>query len=117
MSFCGGLRSCCRRWGCQPARLAQGYTALIPKEGPPGPPNMRPLLVLSMVHCLWAGVHRAWLGLAHPSALGFRPVCNALDGAAVTQVLLQLCRLRRWAMVGMSNDGVSVSISSPKPSC
>ena len=37
------------RLGSWPARLAQGYTALIPKEGPPGPLNTRPLTVPSMV--------------------------------------------------------------------
>ena len=37
------------RLGKWPTRLAEGYTALIPKEGPPGPLNTRPLTVLSMV--------------------------------------------------------------------
>ena len=31
---------CLGKW---PARLPEGYTALIPKEGPPGPLNTRPL--------------------------------------------------------------------------
>ena len=93
------------RTGKWPARLAEGYTALIPKEGPPGPLNTRPLTVLSMVYRLWAGVRlvdaiawqEAW---AHPAAFGFRPARSALDGAAVTQVLLELCRLRGWAVAG-----------------
>ena len=92
-------------------RLAEGYTALIPKEGPPGPLNTRPLTVLSMVYRLWAGVRlvdaiawqEAW---AHPAAFGLRPARSALDGAAVTQVLLELCRLRGWAVAGMSIDYV-----------
>ena len=36
---------CVGRW---PTRLAVGYTALIPKEGPPGPLNTRPLTGLSV---------------------------------------------------------------------
>ena len=38
------------------ARLAEAYTALIPKEGPPGPLNTRPLTTLSTVCRLWTGV-------------------------------------------------------------
>ena len=99
------------RTGKWPAHLAEGYSALIPKEGPPGPLNTRPLTVLSMVYRLWAGVRlvdaiawqEAW---AHPAAFGFRPARSALDGAAVTQVLLELCRLRGWAVAGMSIDYV-----------
>ena len=41
------------RW---PLRLDGGYTALIPKEGPPRPLNAWPLTVLSMIYCLWAGI-------------------------------------------------------------
>ena len=99
------------RRGKWPARLAEGYTALIPKEGPSGPLNTRPLTVVSMVYRLWAGVHlvdaiawqEAW---AHPAAFGFRPARSALDGVAVTQVLLELCRLQGWAVAGMSIDYV-----------
>ena len=40
--------------GKWPARLAEGYTALIPKEGPPGPLSTHPLTVLSMVRCFAA---------------------------------------------------------------
>ena len=92
------------RW---PARLAEGYTALIPKDGPQGPLNTRPLTVLSMVYRLWASIRLAdaitWqVSWAHPSAFGFRPARSAMDGAAVTQVLLELCRLKRWAVAGMS---------------
>ena len=99
------------RLGQWPTHLAEGYTALIPKEGPPGPMDTRPLTVLSMVYRLWAGVRlvdaiawqEAW---AHPAAFGFRPAMSGLDGAAVTQVLLELCRLRGWAVEGMSIDYV-----------
>ena len=45
--------------GRSPARLAVGYTALNPREGPPGPPNTHSLTVLSMVYGLWAGVRLA----------------------------------------------------------
>ena len=41
------------------ARLAKGYTALIPKEGPPGSLNTRRLAVVSMVYQLLAGVRLA----------------------------------------------------------
>ena len=99
------------RLGKWPVRLAEGYTALIPKEGPPGPLNTRPLTVLSMVYRLRAGVRLvdaiAWQeSWAYPAAFGFRPARSALDGAAVTQVLLELFRLRGWAVVGMSIDYV-----------
>ena len=90
------------RLGKWPIRLAEGYTALIPKEGPPGPLNTRPLTVLSMVYRLWAGVRlvdaiawqEAW---AHPAAFGLRPARSAPDGAAVTQVLLQLSSSTTWS--------------------
>ena len=99
------------RLGKWPARLAEGYRALIPKEGPPGPLNTRPLTVLSMVYRLWAGARLAdtiaWQeSWAHPAAFGFCPARSALDGVAVTQVLLELCRLRGWAVAGMSIDYV-----------
>ena len=99
------------RLGKSPARLAEGYTALIPKEGPPGPLNTRPLTVLSMVHRLWAGVRLvdaiAWHEFrAHPAAFGSPPARSALDAAAVTQVLSEPCRLRGWAVAGMSIDYV-----------
>ena len=66
------------RLGTWSTRLAKGYTALIPKEGPPGPLNTRPLTVLSMVYQLWTGVRLvdaiAWQeALAHPAAFGFVP--------------------------------------------
>ena len=94
------------RW---PARLAEGYTALVPKDGPPGALNTRPLTVLSTVYRLWAGLRleevilwqESW---AHPLAFGFRPGRGSLDGDAVTQLPLQLCRLRGWMVAGMSID-------------
>ena len=99
------------RLGKWPTRLAEGYTALITKEGPPGPLNTRPLTVLSMVYRLWAGVRLgdaiAWQeSWAHSAAFGSRPARSALHRAAATQVLLELCRLRGWAVVGMSIDYV-----------
>ena len=38
----------------------------------------------------------------HPLAFGFRPSRGLLDAAAVTQLLLELCRLRGWVVAGMS---------------
>ena len=81
------------RLGKWPSRLAEGHTTLVPKEGPPGPLNTRPLTVLSMVYRLWAGVRLvdaiAWQETwAHPAAFGFRPARSALHRAAVTQGLL-----------------------------
>ena len=78
------------RLGRWPARLAEGYPTLVPKEGLPGPLNTRPLTVLSMVYRLWAGMRLAdaiaWQeSWAHPAAFGFRPARSALDGAAVTR--------------------------------
>ena len=97
------------RLGTWLARLAEGYTALVPKEGPPVPQNTRPLTLLSMAYRLWASVRLvdaiAWQeSWAHPVAFGFRPARGALDGAAVTQVLLELCCLRGWAVAGTSID-------------
>ena len=43
----------------------------------------------------------AW---AHLAAFGFRPARSAVDGAAVTRFLLELCRLRGWAVAGTSID-------------
>ena len=73
------------RLGKWSARLAEGYTALIPKEDPPGPLNTRPLTVLFMVYRLWAGVrmvdaiawHESW---PHPAGFGFRLAISTLDG-------------------------------------
>ena len=90
------------RW---PARLVEGYTAVIPKEGPLGPLNTRPLTGLSKVYRLLAGVRLAD-ALAWQGSFGFLPATSLVDGAAVTQVLLELCRLRGWAVAGMSIDDV-----------
>ena len=96
------------RW---PEVLARGYTALIPKPGEEGPLGTRPLTVLSVVYRLWAGT-RLWEVLrwqetwAHPEAYGFRPARGALDAAAVTQVLLELSRLKGWTPFGVNLDYV-----------
>ena len=60
-----------------------------------------------MVYRLWAGVRLAdaivWQeSCAHVAGFGFRPARSALDGAALTQVLLDLRPLRGYAVVGMS---------------
>ena len=80
------------RLGKWPARLPEGYTALIPKEGPLGPLNTRPLAFLSMVYRLWAGVHLVEAIAWHESW--------------VAQVLLELCHLQGWAVAGTSIDYV-----------
>ena len=66
------------RLGKWPARLAEGYTALIPKEGPPGPLNTRPLTALSMVYRLWAGVRLV------DAITSRRPLASAPRGAPWT---------------------------------
>ena len=43
---------------------------------------------------------------AHPTTYGFPSAGSALDGVAVTEVLLELCRLRRWAGGGLNIDYV-----------
>ena len=50
---------CFSRLGKWLTRLAEGYRALIPKEGPLGPLNTPLLTVLSMVYWMWAGVRLA----------------------------------------------------------
>ena len=93
--------------GTWPARLPEGYTALIPKEGPPGPLNTRPLTVHGLQVVGGRALADAIVGQeswAHPAAFGFRPARSALDRAVVTRVLLELCRLRGWAVAGMSID-------------
>ena len=72
--------------GTWPACLAEGYTAVIPKESPQGPLNTRPHTVLSMVYRLWAGMRLAhaiaWQqSRAHPAAFGLRPDRSALTAA------------------------------------
>ena len=37
-------------------------------------------------------------------AFGFRPVRSAVDGAAVTPLLLELGRLKGWPVLGMGLD-------------
>ena len=97
--------------GQWPTLLAQGYTSLIPKPGEEGPLGTRPLTVLSMVFRLWAGTRlcevmrwqEAWV---HPRACGFRLARGAVDAATVTQVLLELARLKGWRLEGLSFDYV-----------
>ena len=77
-----------------------------PQGGPAGAPE-HPPAHSPMVYRLWVGVPLAdaiaWQeSWAHPAAFGFRPARSTLDGAAVTQVLLELCCLRGWAEAGMS---------------
>ena len=96
------------RW---PDVLACGYTALIPEPGEEGPLGTRSLTVLSVVYRLWAGT-RLWEVLrwqetwAHPEAYGFRPARGAFDAAAVTQMLLELSRLKGWTLFGVTLDYV-----------
>ena len=94
------------RW---PTVLAQGYTSLIPKPREEGPLGTRPLTVLSMVYRLWAGT-RLWEVMRwqeaciHPRAYGI--TWRAVDAATVTQVLLELARLKGWRLEGLSLDYV-----------
>ena len=72
---------------------------------------MRSLTVLSMVYRLWARTRlwevmrwqEAWV---HPRAYGFRRAWGAVDAATVTQVLLELARLKGWRLDGLSLDYV-----------
>ena len=97
--------------GQWPTLLAQGYTSLTPKTGEEGPLGTRSLTVLSMVHRLWAGTRlrevmpwqEAWV---HPRAYCFRLARGAVDAATVTQVLLELARLKGWRLEGLSLDYV-----------
>ena len=85
------------RMGTWPARLPEAYTTLIPKEGPPGPVNTRPLTVHGLQVVGGRALADAIVGQeswAHPAAFGFRPAKSALDRAVVTRVFLELCRPR-----------------------
>ena len=67
--------------------------------------------MLSVVYRLWAGtrlweVLRWWQTSAHLEAYGFPPACGALDAAALTQVLLELSRLKGWTLFGVNLDYV-----------
>ena len=106
------------RW---PARLAEGYTALIPKEGPPGPPEHPPAHgpfhgLHAMGGCALGGCHcvAGVLGPPGPVAFGFRSAMSVVHGAAVTQVLLELCGLRGWAVAGMSIDYIKCFVLLPQ---
>ena len=66
--------------------------------GPMGGGTLSSLSSLLRCPCLCA------LVFAKPAAFGFRPARSAL--AAGTHVLLELCRLRRWAVARMSIDYV-----------
>ena len=64
-----------------------------------------------MVYRLWARVRMvdaiAWQeASANPAASGFRLARSALNGAAMTQVLTEPCRLRGWDVAEMSIDYV-----------
>ena len=89
MQWLAELLSLVESKGRRPRVLVRGYTALVPKEGPPGSLNTRPLIVLSVVCKLWAGVRlQEMMGRqerwAYPLAFGFRPARIAADGATVT---------------------------------
>ena len=99
MDWLAALLGFVERTGRWPGALTRAYTAPIPKEGPPGALNTRPLTVLSIVYRLRAGVRlqeaMAWQERrAHPLAFGFRSARSTADGAAVTQLLLELGRLK-----------------------
>ena len=69
------------------------------------------MTVLSMVYRLWAGsrsleVMRWQEACVHPRAYGFRLARVAVDAATVTQVLLELARLKGWRPEGLSLDYV-----------
>ena len=67
--------------------LARGCMASVPKEGPSGALNTRPLTVPYVVYRLWAGVclqemleqQERWV---HPVAFGFKPVRSGRWGCS-----------------------------------
>ena len=105
------LLSLIEEMGQWPTLLAQGYTSLIPKPREERPLGTCPLTVLSTVYRLWAGTRlwevmrwqEAWV---HPRAYGFRRAREPVDAAKVTQVLLELARLKGWRLEGLSLDYV-----------
>ena len=87
----------------------EGWAALVLKEDAPGSLKSQPLAVLSTVYRLWAGVRpeeviRWQETSAHPVVFGFCPGRGSLGGAAITHMLLELCRLRSWTVAEMSVD-------------
>ena len=66
-------------------RLAEGYTALVPKHGPPGPHNTRRLRDLPMVYRLWEGVRLSDSSAWQESGPTRRPSASALPRAPSTE--------------------------------
>ena len=79
----------------------EGYIAPTHNEGPPGPLNTRPLMVLSMPCRLLVSV-RLVDAIQWQEGWAHRSTRAALDKAAVTNVHPALCRLWRWAVAAMS---------------
>ena len=89
-----------------------------PQVGPTGAREHPPAHNPGMVYRLWVGVQLAdaiaWQeSWAHPQAFGFGPARSALDGAAVTKILLEVCRLREWAAAEMIIDYAKTFVLAP----
>ena len=74
-----------------PLALNWGSIPLLPKEGPPGPLNLRPLTILSVIYRIWAGIRasqlRDWQETwIHKSLHGGRAGHETLDGVFETNL-------------------------------
>ena len=74
-----------------PAALCWGSIPLLPKEGPPGALNLRPLTILSVIYRIWAGIRAAQLrgwqeSWVHKSLHGGRGGHETLDGVFETNL-------------------------------
>ena len=70
----------------------------MPKEGPPGPLNLRPLTILSVIYRIWAGIRasqlRDWQETwIHRSLHGGRAGHETLDGVFETNLDIEQAQL------------------------
>ena len=81
-----------------PRALSWGSIPLLPKEGPPGPLNLRPLTILSVIYRIWAGIRasqlRGWQETwIHRSLHGGRAGHETLDGVFETNLDIEQAQL------------------------
>ena len=89
-----------------------GWQRALPHWSPRGegdPMKLRPLMVLSQIYRIWAGVRMEdaveWQeGWAQEASYAFRPQRSSLDAAAVLTRLIELSHAVRGPLVGAGSD-------------